>query len=227
MFLREFFLFEGLTSVNRDKLANLMATSVVTGQYWDKEAIKKKPNLAELWEVAYSMLEWFGDELPDHVKAMDEADRFDTPEFHAVVLRWAYARFDRAMKKLLAVPKVKGGYLIHRAIRTPLDGLLRPGKTISLGVYWTYDLDAWEGDFRPVWANDDDPGEDLVINAWVDPSSVDWETTVMANMDWFSGDIEAEIRLFRNADVTVRGITDYHEDEDWSNLDLSRIRFVA
>ncbi len=193
--------------VVREKIIAAMIDHVVNDRYWDHHALSSHPNknlavspeyaedMADTWEVDRD-----GDDFPDHARA------------------WAEARFNEVLEKINAVALVGGKYHLRRMMFVP-DYVLEDSwgvlsaspnnRPIALGLYWTYDFDGWNESVGAysIWADKTHHfGADIIIDAMVDPKSIDWETTIKANMDWFSGDREHEMRLHRGATIGVTGI---------------------
>jgi hypothetical protein len=219
------FLTEGVQSVNPGEIIEYMVNCILTGKYWDTLSVDKKPHLRWSWDTAIDMVQTWHRELPKHVLDIDDIhDRIETPEFAELVRGWAVARYKEVMIKLEAVPHPGGHYRIHRTIKVNPHYLVMREHT-KLGVYWTYDRNSWD-DFEPIWSTHRTGGKDIVIEADVVSSSIDWRTTILANMDWESGDREYEIRLFPLAPVTVLDILDLETDRSLG-LDFSKTVFAA
>lgn len=182
-----------LPPVNKEAIIAHMIDSVHSGSYWDHEA--KNPQGDPMYNDDASMMA--GDWSDDYDNPMD----IESDEFRARVMEWAEARYEEIVQRLANIPLHDGCYDVHRKILvlphwTPADGL---------GIYWTYDLDS--ADFDTPWA--DYSKEDhvcLLMHGRVNPQHVDWTKTVMANMDWYSGEQEYEMRLLRGSPVMLLDI---------------------
>lgn len=162
--------------------------------------------------------------VPPHKIEEDQKEAFLTR-----LRRWAEERYEFVVNKLKTEPERQGDlykvsrimFVPHYQIRdwaarrsvplNPNSGSSWSRNGCSLGLHWTYDLDGWNGDddagARAVWANTNAYiGAELLIESWVPASSIDWPTTIMSNMDYFSGDPEREIRLLKGAPVKVEEI---------------------
>lgn len=219
-----FELTEGVQAAHPGEIIEYMVNCILTGKWWDTYSISKKPHLANSWEVAESMAETWKTELPQHIQEMDIYDVTDTPEFSELVRGWAIARYREVTMKLEALPHPGDHYRIHRTIKVNPHYLTMREHT-KLGVYWTYNREGWPA-FEPIWSTFRTEGKDIVIEADVMSSSVDWRTTILANMDWMNGDEEFEMRLFPLAPVTVLDILDLETDRSLG-LDFSKTVFAA
>lgn len=219
------FLTESIQAVDPGEIIEYMIDCILTGKYWDTYSISKKPHLAISWETAEDMAITWDDELPKHIREMDIYDIIDTPEFSNLVRSWAVARYKEVTMKLEALPHPGGHYRIHRTMRTVPLRLTR-FKYADLGVYWTYNRDGWHDEFKPIWATRYTPGKDIIIEADVMATSVDWRTTILANMDWMVGDREFEMRLIKTAPIKVLDILDWGTEESLG-IDFSRTVFTA
>jgi hypothetical protein len=80
-----------------------------------------------------------------------------------------------------------------------LDHLEREGK--HLGIYWTWDPDAADTH----WGDYSKPSK-VLIEAEVPENGVDWEKTLIMNIEPFTGDDEKEITLFKGVPLKILSI---------------------
>lgn len=139
--------------------------------------------------------QWYRDRLL-------QTNSYDDPEFANVLDAWLDRRYDYVVNKLEALPH-SHGYELLRVIKVSPEWIDEFSKktTIALGEYWSYDPDNWEP--NAPWANPDMQGFNLTIRAFAPPSGVNWEKTIMANMDFYSGDYESEMRLIPNTVLEI------------------------
>jgi hypothetical protein len=93
-----------------------------------------------------------------------------------------------------------------------LDHLEREGK--HLGIYWTWDPDAADthwGDYSKT--------SKVLIEAEVPENGVDWEKTLITNVEPFTGDDEKEITLIKGVPLRILSIEMDGELQDISNLE--------
>jgi len=93
-----------------------------------------------------------------------------------------------------------------------LDHLEREGK--HLGIYWTWDPDAADthwGDYSKT--------SKVLIEAEVPENGVDWEKTLITNIEPFTGDDEKEITLIKGVPLRILSIEMDGEPQDISNLE--------
>lgn len=231
-------LFEGFSDVNRQKIVHRMVLYMVKNRPWCVKTRKlgKWSDDAYNWVDDYlgdpnypnGFAKWLPDNYPrppEDVKqlwlARDESI-IDTPWFRQVMILWANERYDEVIQKLkhLAGRPI----LAHRFIRTTLEKFSQAkisGHT-DLGIHWTWSIGDWDG-AGAVWG---DGGTEFLIEAVIPEQSIDWTLTIMANMDYYSGDRENELRLIPGGEVFVRSITDA-DSEKPIPIDLTGVRFTA
>ena len=93
-----------------------------------------------------------------------------------------------------------------------LAHLEREGK--HLGIYWTWDPDAADthwGDYSKT--------SKVLIEAEVPENGVDWEKTLITNIEPFTGDDEKEITLIKGVPLRILSIEMDGELQDISNLE--------
>ena len=95
-----------------------------------------------------------------------------------------------------------GKAIIWRAMTVTsswLDHLEREGK--HLGIYWTWDPDSADthwGDYSKT--------SKVLIEAEVPENGVDWEKTLIMNIEPFTGDDEKEITLFKGVPLKILSV---------------------
>jgi hypothetical protein len=170
---------------DRNKIIRKMVTTLLSNQYWDDNTGGR-----EMGSDLESMIDaWNSDEGTSH-----EAD---SPLIKRKVTAWAKERYDWAIEKLSQVPLEDGLYSVKRTIQVPQTWQPADG----LGVYWSFDID-YDGVDSP-WATDEmrNTGRQVLLHGMVRPDHVDWTNTILANMDWYSGDREQEIRVLKGSPV--------------------------
>lgn len=124
----------------------------------------------------------------------------DDPAFKDRAEEWVTARYHEVISKLNNIEMRAGRYILHRTIKVPENWPM--GNVVSLGEYWSFDpIDPYA-----MWASPDLIGRDVEIIAEVSPDAVNWELSILANMDWYSGDAENELRLIKGRQVKVVSI---------------------
>jgi hypothetical protein len=93
-----------------------------------------------------------------------------------------------------------------------LDHLEREGK--HLGIYWTWDPDAADTH----WGDYSKPSK-VLIEAEVPENGVDWEKTLITNVEPFTGDDEKEITLIKGVPLKILSVEMDGELQDISNLE--------
>ena len=92
-----------------------------------------------------------------------------------------------------------------------IDHLSKKGK--HLGVYWSWDPDAAEAHW-----GDSDKKFSALIEAEVSENGVDWEQTLIANIQPFTGDDEKEITLNKGVPLKILSIEIDGQPQDISQL---------
>lgn len=215
--LHEQRLFEG-HGVDPRNIILKTCVSVFTGKYWDR-----RPHTRDMHnDHAWDMFDDYNEDMPEEIQDMDPDEAIATSAFKRWVLRWAQARYRNVESKLSSLPRGPHGVKVSRMMRVPLSKFAdaqRSGAT-DLGVHWTFAPDQW--DMNAVWAKTDE-GDDVVIDAEVAEEHIDWFNTYMANMDYYSGDEEHEIRIKPGAPVHVLRV----RDSRGNDVDIAGIRFTA
>jgi hypothetical protein len=158
------------------------------------------------WMMADS---WFDDENVDSLK------------FKSELRKWLPARYDRIIEKLRTIPFENGLYRVRRVLYVPMNwlGSLDKSIFISLGEYWCFS----DYEIYAMWADKSQAGQEIHIEALAPPAAVDWAKTIMANMDWISGD-EDELRLIQGSSITVTSI-DINDNRE--NFDFNGYSFIV
>lgn len=223
---------EAVGPTDKNAIVSKMVDCVIDGRYWDDQAQALHPGRFQEADDGAHMIEYWraGDfeyPFPDRLESMEDIDVQDTPEFRQMATWWLDQKYDYVVDRLSKVAKHNGLYSIKRVMKVSNDwlaGVKRTGKT-SIGIYWTYDADAW--DFEPVWSDSSTAGVDVVFHALVSPDSVDWHYTIMAGMDWQSGENEFEIRLRRGAALDVFQVDERFDRANEREIDMKGVVFTA
>ena len=208
--MREFIdIVESVGTVNADQIKQHMFTTISKHRHYERVFNGK------IWisgsDSAHLMAEqWHADGTIPEVST-------DSPEFLARLRMWTEARYNEVVSKLDAIPLRDGGYHVHRCLKVKPAWLfsLSAEKPITLGEYWTFNPNEW--DFRSIWAIDTFEGTDVVVEAISPTTTVNWPHTIMANMDWYSGDHECELRLLRGSPLHVLNINTLEDFENFEN----------
>lgn len=223
-------LFESIdvSAVDRQMIIDHMISRYLKNGHWDDHALKTRPDLTgfALYDMANS---WRDFGHLKHLSHLSDEELFQHQDFISLLTKWADGRYDEIIERLQKIPLERGQYVIHRVIKVPSDFWLK--QRISLGLYWTYNLYEWQGTVGayPIWGTDN-PGNEYMIEATVAPASVDWPVTIMANMDWMSGDQEYEMRLLAGKPVNVQHVwegDEMHGDRLGPGIDISGKMFTA
>lgn len=213
--------------LDREAIVRKMVDAYFDGHYWDDAALARHPGRSFDSDDTHEMHDTWTDEDDYPLRNLESSKAITRPEFRARLEQWARARLAEVEEKLQAVAMTNGLYRVHRVMRVPARwwSKVRKAGHTTLGVHWTYSLEDWDAEIgaHPVWAPDDMKGVDITIEAMVAPADVDWPYTVMAHMDWYSGDREYELRVLPGHSVEVISIT----DEAGRAYDVTGVRFVA
>jgi hypothetical protein len=93
-----------------------------------------------------------------------------------------------------------------------LDHLEREGK--HLGIYWTWDSDSADTH----WGDYSKPSK-VLIEAEVPENGVDWEKTLITNVEPFTGDDEKEITLIKGVPLKILSVEMDGKLQDISNIE--------
>ena len=98
---------------------------------------------------------------------------------------------------------------LYRTISLPvknlndLENLKDEFSRMKFGVYWTYDYSATDS----YWGNQSGT-RNYTLKAQVKAEQVDWKETLNANMSFYIGEEEKEIRLYENTIINLISIKD-------------------
>jgi hypothetical protein len=134
-------------------------------------------------------------------------------------LNWLEYDLRYKLEELISVYKndviQNGKVTVWRAMTVTsswLDHLEREGK--HLGIYWTWDPDAADTH----WGDYSKPSK-VLIEAEVPENGVDWEKTLITNIEPFTGDDEKEITLIKGVPLRILSIEMDGKLQDISNLE--------
>jgi hypothetical protein len=197
-----------LEALNDQAIITKAVRSLLSGKWWDKDSLEANPKLSDNLDDTYEMLDEMRDDLPENQQDWDDEDIIaKSKEFKALLTQWASARLRNVKAKLLGgLTDQEGGVLLHRIMRVPQswhealplsrkgDALLTTGA--ALGRFWTGNLQAWNEEIGsyPIWGQDK-PGHDVMIEIVANVKAINWPFTVLANMEWSTGDREWEVRI--------------------------------
>lgn len=105
------------------------------------------------------------------------------------------------------------GEKCYRAMTFPAS--INPLKHPRLGIYWAVE----EGAEEAHWGKNHKGGSvPVTYVAEIDLDMVNWHETIYARIDWSLGELEKEIRFFKNSPIFVYGCyinNKYYEINDW------------
>jgi len=142
----------------------------------------------------------------------------DKEEFRKWLSNEVYSTFDYVQGIIDDQIDNDGRITIYRGVQVVKnweDYLAKEGK--HLGIYWTYSEDspeAWMAD-----TSNSNRTESYVIQSSVLQHYVDWTKTFKLNMDINMGDMEKEIRLFKNTPIKIEGLWN-----EAKRIDISKIK---
>lgn len=159
------------------------------GEFWDRHALTCRPELdGEGGLHAGDILLAVREHLSDEIACTYAGDDVGHPDAIRAIEDWATLRAHEKADQLSGIEIADDGSIaVQRAISCRVEAL-RP----ALGVFWTSDVAQADIDTSP-WHDGDEPT--MLVSARVHHDDVDWQTSCMARMDWYSGDCELELRL--------------------------------
>lgn len=157
--------------------------------HWDPYIRDHRPDMSSLEGILDYTMEGIQDHA-FHSRGV-EYDVLDpqSEDGRREIADWCASRAAGARDVLLALPVVDGGIRAHRMIGTDPAGLRS-----DLGIFWTHSLLECVDPY-PIWAPGGRDAECLCIEAVAPLEAIDWQTSCMAMMDWYTGDAEQELRL--------------------------------
>lgn len=223
--MRDFMQIVEGSDTDRDWVINKMMNAVMSGDHWD-DLMMRKNDKGELehWQIGMDhVYDMAGTWKPGlRMDDMEDTEVVETHAFKERLLQWANARYDEVLQKL-PEPQADGCIQAHRIMKvhpTQWFEKIRAAGFAKLGIYWTFDLEGWENYYAP-WGYDSD-GEDIYIQARVPAAAVDWHNTILANMDWMTGDDEHELRVKHGAPLQIDWIM--HKDIE---QDIAGVKFTG
>lgn len=137
---------------------------------------------------------------PDHLKNVDVIEAGDDPEMRAVIWNWLEKRYAEVIENLPKGEQLK----LYRIMRVDNEWIddLKAGE-VTTGIYFSDDPFV-DGGF---WLDEKKPNE-IRLEVTVDRTDIDWHGTILARMDYMTGDQEAEIRMKTDAPVMVNSFSD-------------------
>lgn len=156
-------------------------------------------DIGELIEYIQNGVAWLPS-CPDHLKNIDVAEAADDPEMRSIIWKWLEQRYSEVIDNLPNGEQIK----LYRIMRVDDDWIddLKTGE-VTTGIYFSDDPYV-DGGF---WLDEKKPNE-IRLEATVNRNDVDWNGTILARMDFGTGDIEAEIRMKTDAPVMVVSFSD-------------------
>ncbi len=146
------------------------------------------------------------EDIEDDVIASDEDFKF-----------WLRNRIWESFNNILIILKNKirsdGTITIHRAMKVKdnwYETLEKEGK--HLGIYWTYD------EHKPeAYCGNSQPNEAIIITK-VNEKYINWNETILLNMDVTLGYEEREIRLFKNTPLKIERLIINNQEVDITSI---------
>ncbi len=140
----------------------------------------------------------------------------ESDEFKIWVKSFLFRRLEDIEYKIKS--NFKKGYItIWRAIKVNKKWFdnIKPFDTV--GIYWAYEKNSAD-DYS---SENIDDGVKIILKTLVDKSKIDWDETILCNMNLLVGDAESEIRLKKGVEVQIVDI------ESPNNLDINKIKNIT
>jgi hypothetical protein len=156
-----------------------------TPVHWDPAIAMRRPELAHQGvHVGRDLLRTIRGEGGRGIRGTDPT----TSANAGAVREWTERSARKAAADLRAVPIGNDGRIdVQRVMGCSVETL-----RASLGVFWTTDI-GHGGILSAPW--EPDARVEILVTARVHLLDVDWHTSLLARMDWHSGDYERELRL--------------------------------
>jgi hypothetical protein len=134
-------------------------------------------------------------EFPPHLASSNELEIYSDQQFRDVLRSWLRVRYGYVVKQLQATDIERVG----RRMSVDDDWLagIYTGAS-KLGVYFG-DLPLDQGEF---WY-DENQANDVYLEVSIIPEDIDWEATILARMDYTTGDEEREVCLKEDRTVVI------------------------
>lgn len=143
---------------------------------------------------------------PASVAGMEPVKAAEHLDMLQAIKKWLRARFKNVIAEL-----PKGNLIkvcrVMRVDQAWLDGLAE--GTATSGIYYG-EFPMWED--GGYWIDEDKPHH-VYMEATIDAGNVDWSGTILARMDYETGDQELEIRAKENVHIVINRLQ--IDDEEW------------
>ena len=178
------------TRIDAEAAASTMAASMSgDGPFWDPVALARRPGLAdEATLYAGDVVAFVRDHMPDAVPHTASEPGPRHPDHRDAIRAWCATRAEEAIAQLTGLAiDARGTIAVERVLACdPAD--LRS----ALGVFWSTDVQHG-GILAAPWGTPGSP--EILVTARIHHDDVDWATSCVARMEWYSGDDERELRL--------------------------------
>lgn len=184
---------------------------IVTKKYIDREL--DTPDLEgylydyKIRELGYDWSGMEDDDLPDDEEIME------SPEFMEFIQSELEDRFYDIQDSISRI--TKGGYItIFREMTVRADWEKNLRKHKRLGVYWSWDEHAAEAH----WGKFIKDYKKILLVSRVKERHVDWIDTFQLNINPSLGEMEQEIRLFKNTPIKIERLYIRGKEVDISEI---------
>jgi hypothetical protein len=160
-----------------------------TGDHWDPFIACNKPLIAsERTLYAGEILGHVQEDLAHVIPCAYEGDDLAHPDAKAAIASWCEMRAAEAAEELAGLPIDSDGMVSVQRIMSCTPQTLRN----PVGIFWSTDVEHG-GILSPPWGSSSGPA--TLLTARISHEDVDWQTSCIARMDWYSGPYEKELRL--------------------------------
>lgn len=151
-----------------------------------------------------------------HLLTENDFRDISDPGAEEFVRGWLPRRYEEVVKRLsFTMLDGNGRITVNRHLQTDLDTAIRlrdDELDHGLGAFWTqgcHGIEASPWGVGPV---------SVLLTASVDPAAIDWEGTMIRNMDFLQGDMEEEIHL---PDAEVRLLRIDCDEVSWEGEEIA------
>lgn len=183
-----------------------------------KETIISKKFDDNVKEYIHNNLEDYAYAYKYEVGLEDKEDEeiIESEDFKLWIENEIENKYDDAVSRLEDIPRENGKIRIWREIAVDknwFEHFKKEGK--RLGIYWSFDRNAAEAH----WGYNQD-GKNIYakIEAIVDEKYIDWVDTIKCNLNFYTGEEEKEIRLFKNTPIKIEKLWINLEEQDISAI---------
>lgn len=164
------------------------------------------------------VFENFKDEY-EQFKDMEDDEITNIPEFKEYMRTDFDERFDKFIYNIRRIIIDNNNKIPIYRVLTVNDKFFNHLETTTspkLGIYWSWDENSAEAH----WGDWKKPNS-IIIHSEINENEVDWEATILLNINAITGEDEREIRLYNNTPLKILALVNHKTNQKY---DISKIK---